>query len=297
MITLQNKLLTASINPKGAELQSLLHKNGLQYMWNGNATFWGKHSPVLFPIVGTLKDDTYYYKDKAYQLPRHGFARDMEFSPKLINKEEAVFTLKQNKETLKVYPFEFTLKLRYQLRENRLLCSYEINNPGAGELLFSIGGHPAFSLPLVKGTAYTDYYLLFSKEETLLRYKLNNGLISDAREPIETFAVKKQHSADTAIQLPLTQELFYEDAIVLKHLENHYTTLATDKHEHGLQFDFTGFPYLGIWAAKNAPFLCIEPWCGITDNTQHNQQLEKKEGIITLKAGGAWQRTWSVTCF
>lgn len=295
-ITLKNETITASISTRGAELQSLLHTNGIQYMWNGNAAFWGKHSPVLFPIVGTLKNDTYFFDNRAYKLPRHGFARDMIFTGKMISSHEAVFTLKENEATLAVYPFPFVLKLHYRLVKNRLLCTYEVNNPGKADMYFSVGGHPAFALPLVKGTAYEDYYLMFSKPETLYRYKLVNGLTSNEKEPLQTVACKPvtEHGA---IKMPLRPELFYEDALVLKHLENHYTTLASDKHAHGIHFDFTGFPYLGIWAAKDAPFVCIEPWCGITDQVAASQQLKEKEGIIGLKAGGTWQRTWSVTCF
>ena len=297
MITLQNETIKAAIHPKGAELQSLLHTNGIQYMWSGDAAFWGKRSPVLFPIVGSLKDDTYYYKDKPYKLPRHGFARDMEFTSKQINKQEAVFTLTDNEQTRAVYPFTFSLQLRYQLQDNRLLCSYEVKNTGSSEMFFSVGGHPAFALPLVKGTAYSDYYLAFSKAEPLLRYKLTNGLTGNETEALKTFAIKQQNAETSGIKLPLTPALFYDDAIVLKRLQNYYTTLASDTHSHGLVFDFTGFPYLGIWAAKDAPFICIEPWCGITDSIHHNQKLENKEGIIALKAGGGWQRTWSVACF
>ncbi|CAN5454649.1 aldose 1-epimerase family protein [soil metagenome] len=296
MITLKNDTLTAIIEAKGAELQSMVHKNGIQYMWSGDAAFWGKHSPVLFPIVGSLKDDTYYYNDKAYKLPRHGFARDMVFTAKQVNEIEAVFTLKYSKKTLEVYPFPFTLKLRYQLQDNRLLCTYEVSNTGENDMYFSVGGHPAFALPLVKGTAYTDYFLLFSKAEALQRYKLIEGLTSDDKEMVETIACKPG-TENAAIKLQLKPELFYDDAIVLKHLQNYYTTLASNKHTHGLQFDFTGFPFLGIWAAKNAPFVCIEPWCGVTDTITHNQQLKDKEGIIGLKTKGSWQRTWSVTCF
>ena len=296
MVTLKNDNLTVVINPKGAELQSLVHKNGLQYMWSGDAKFWGKRSPVLFPIVGTLINDTYNFNNKSYKLPRHGFARDMLFSSKKINEHEAVFTLTHSEQTLTIYPFHFTLKLRYHLRNNRLICTYEVTNTGDTEMYFSIGGHPAFALPLVKGTNYTDYALLFSKAEPLYRYKLDNGLTTDSKERVETIACKPG-TENAAIKLPLKPELFYDDAVVLKHLQNYYTTLASNKHDHGLQFDFTGFPYLGLWAAKDAPFICIEPWCGITDNIKHNQNLPEKEGIIALKAGGNWQRSWSVTCF
>ena len=190
MITLKNDMLTAIIESKGAELQSLVHKNGIQYMWSGDASFWGKHSPVLFPIVGSLKDDTYYYNNKAYKLPRHGFARDMVFTARQLHENEAVFTLKHSKKTLEVYPFPFTLKLRYQLQDNRLLCTYEVTNTGESDMYFSIGGHPAFALPLVNGTVYTDYFLLFSKAESLQRYKLINGLTSDAKEMVQTIACK-----------------------------------------------------------------------------------------------------------
>jgi galactose mutarotase-like enzyme len=296
IIKLKNEHLAATISSKGAELQSLVHTNGLQYMWNGDASFWGKHSPVLFPIVGTLQNDTYYYNDQAYKLSRHGFAREAVFSAKQVNNQEAVFTLKETEASLRVYPFEFTLRLRYRLVKNRLLCTYEVSNTGIKELLFSVGGHPAFALPLVKNLHYEDYYLMFSKPEPLYRYKLDNGLTGNEKQAVRTQPCKPV-TDHGAIKLPLTHELFYEDALVLKHLENHYTTLASDKNDHGLHFDFTGFPYLGIWAAKDAPFICIEPWCGITDNSDHNQQLKDKEGIIALKTGGNWQRTWSVTCF
>lgn len=291
MIILQNDQLKAAIHSKGAELQSLVHKNGLEYMWSGDAAYWGKHSPILFPIVGTLKDDTYFYKGKAYKLPRHGFARDMEFTAEQVSEQEAVFTLSDNEQTRAVYPFAFQLQLKYRLRENHLLCSYAVINTGDDNLYFSVGGHPAFALPLEQGASYDDYFLSFSETEPLMRYKLHNGLITDDKERLET--ISNEHG----MRLPLTPSLFYDDAIVLKHLQNHNTTLASDKHPHGLTFGFTGFPFLGIWAAKDAPFICIEPWCGITDNVSHDQKLENKEGIIELQRSGTWGRMWTATCF
>ncbi|WP_462219834.1 aldose 1-epimerase family protein [Ferruginibacter sp.] len=287
MIILENKNLRAVIASKGAELQSLINKqNNLEYMWDGAAA-WPKHSPVLFPIVGGLKNDTYYFNDKAYKLPRHGFARDKSFAAEKISDTEAVFTVTEDEQTLQVYPFAFTLKLRYSLNAAAISCTYEVYNSGKQDLLFSVGAHPAFAVPLTSDSIYTDYYLQFNTPETLQRWKLTNGLVSAVNEilPLENN------------KLLLHQKLFYEDAIVLKNMQSNAITLGCNKHDHGLRFTFNDFPFFGIWAAKDAPFVCLEPWCGIADGINLNQQFKDKEGINVLPANENWQRTWSVECF
>jgi galactose mutarotase-like enzyme len=288
MIILENQSLRATIAPKGAELQSLVNKQtGIEHMWSGDAEYWGKYSPVLFPIVGGLKNDTYYFNDKEYKLPRHGFARDKTFTAEKISDTEAVFILTQTEETLKVYPFEFTFKLQYGLNDNTLTCTYGVYNPGSGDLLFSVGAHPAFAVPFVNDTNYNDYHLQFNTTETLHRWKLQEGLISASSQLLPTENNK----------LLLSKELFYEDAIVLKNMQSNSITLGCSKQPHGLHFSFNDFPFFGIWAAKDAPFVCLEPWCGIADSVTHNQQLKNKEGINTLPANTGWQRSWSVECF
>ena len=288
MIILENEILRAVISPKGAELQSLINKEtGIQYMWSGDAAFWGKHSPVLFPIVGSLKDDTYFYKDKIYQLPRHGFARERIFLKDQLSLEEAVFSLSQDAETLAIYPFAFLLKLRYVLQGNTLTCNYEISNIGYDELLFSVGAHPAFKVPMFEGSTYTDYYLQFNKAEQLHRWKLEKGLMAAQTEVVATENGK----------LSLSHELFYEDAIVLKNIQSNSITIGCTKHANGLHFNFDNFPFFGIWASKDANFVCLEPWCGIADSVDHNQQFKNKEGIINLAANTNWQRNWMVECF
>jgi len=288
MITLQNEKLTAVIVNKGAELQQLVHNDtGINYMWSGDAAYWGKFSPVLFPIVGGLKNDKYIYKDNVYELPRHGFARDRQFTPQQNSDTEVVFTLEQDSQTLSVYPFPFILKIRYQLNNNWLACTYEVYNPGNDMLLFSVGAHPAFAVPLKKDLQYSDYYLEFNKAETLQRWKLLQGLIATNAEPVPL---------DNG-RLSLQPSLFYEDAMVLKDLQSNCITLASDKHASGFNFYFNGFDFFGIWAAKDAPFVCLEPWCGIADSVNHNQQLMDKEGINLLEPGESFVRTWSVECF
>lgn len=287
MITIQNHRLKAQIEPKGAELQSLYDtKTNQEYMWKGDPAFWGKHSPILFPIVGALKDDSYTYNGQTYKLPRHGFARDMIFEVETTNEAEAVFVLTDSQQTKAFYPFDFRLEVRYRLVENTIQVSYRIFNPARETLYFSIGGHPAFAVPLVPGTEYQDYYLEFSEPETVERWPISGNLIDITPQPFLA----------TEAKIPLRKELFYEDAIVLKDLSSEAVSLLSEKTDRGLKFAFRGFPYLGIWAAKDAHFICIEPWCGIADSVTHNGELEEKEGIIELAGNTEWEKNWMVEC-
>ncbi|WP_316842544.1 aldose 1-epimerase family protein [Pedobacter gandavensis] len=289
IISLENAQISASFSTKGGELQRLKSKqSSLEYLWNGDSKFWGKFSPILFPIVGGLKEDTYFFEEKAYQLPRHGFARDREFEAHKIGENEVLFLLKDDAESLKVYPFNFQLGLRYQLLENTLRCSYEVLNSGDKDLWFSIGGHPAFSVPLNSSLNYDDYYLEFNKDQQLNAHQVSNNLIEEETESIPLTSEG---------QLPLNHPLFYHDALVFKDLKSNKISLKSDKDPHGLDFHFEAFPFFGIWAAKDADFVCLEPWCGIADGVHHDQDLTKKEGMTKLAPGNEWFRHWEVTCF
>lgn len=286
MIQLHNDKLAVTINEKGAELQSL-QLNGIEYLWQANAAYWGKHAPVLFPIVGELKDGNYIFNNKQYKLSRHGFARDKMFEASQQNETSAVLSLKSNKDTLAVYPFHFVFDVEYKIDNTELFCTYRVKNTGDAMMYFSVGGHPAFNVPLEKKLQYSDYLLQFNKDEILKRYLLRKGLTSNETEQIKL--------NDKALQL--TPSLFYADAIVLKHIVSNEIKLLTAKDEHGLKFKFHNFSYFGIWAAVDAPFVCLEPWCGIADNIHHNHQLKNKEGINKLNVNESWERTWSVELF
>lgn len=287
MQTLKNNQLAVKINPKGAELSSLFNiENQMEYLWNADPTFWGKSSPVLFPIVGALKNDIYRFEGKEYTLPRHGFARDREFIVEKSEENSVTFLLTYDENTLKVYPFKFEFRLIYFLKNNSLNVTYSVKNVGENKMYFSVGGHPAFAVPLAEDTAYDDYYLEFNKTENFKRWGLTaNGLIET-----QPFDFMKDTS-----QLNLTKELFYDDAIVFKNLESTSVILKSDKANRQLKLDFEDFPYIGIWAAKDADFVCIEPWRGIADSTNHNQELTEKEGIEGLDKGDIFEKTWRVT--
>jgi galactose mutarotase-like enzyme len=287
MHIIENNFLKVAIQEKGAELTSIFSKpSRLEYMWNGDPAFWPKHSPVLFPVVGALKNNTYFFQNRQYELPRHGFAREKAFSIREQSRDGITFSLSNDEETMLQYPFQFELNIYYLLTENMLTVSYEVKNTGSEDMYFSIGGHPAFKVPLLSDTSYEDYYLEFNKKENSQRWRVSpDGLIDDGTIPV--------FSSDSVI--PLNKELFFEDALVFKDLVSDRVSLKCNKHSHGLDFDFPGFPYMGIWAAKNADFVCIEPWCGIADSVYTDQQLKNKEGINKLGKDETFRREWKVT--
>ena len=286
---ISNPILQVSISSKGAELQSIFHSlYFIEFLWQGDPTFWGKKSPILFPIVGGLKNGQYHYAGSTYSLPRHGFARDKEFSVTHQTDNSITFSLSEDEETLQQYPFAFILSITYTLEKNRLLVNYQVENPGQDLLYFSIGAHPAFALPMVKGTQFSDYFLAFNKQETAEKWPLNDaGLIENSTIPCLI----------NCTRYPLTKSLFYGDALVFKKLLSNSIAIESNKTAHGISMHFEDFPFMGIWSAKDADFLCIEPWCGIADaaNTQGN--FIEKEGMNQLATKEKFSRTWSVDVF
>lgn len=276
--TLFNSNITAKINHNGAELYSL-ESNNKEYIWEGNPVFWGKHSPVLFPIVGTLKDNTYTYNSISYQLSRHGFARDTTF--KLIEKKDdlAVFSIESNEDTKKVYPFEFELQLIYSLENNHLNISYKVINKGMGQMPFSIGAHPAIAL----SGKFENYSIQFEKEEPLVYNLLENDLISNA--------VKTLPTLDNRVALDYS--LFENDALIFKNLKSNYLTIFKNQIPM-VRMHYKDFPHLGIWTKMNAPFLCIEPWFGYSDSNESIGTILEKEGIQILESKTTFNAQFSI---
>lgn len=279
IITLSNNAISVQIKTLGAELCSLKDCANREFIWEGNHDFWGKHSPILFPIVGTLKNNSFVYNDKEYHLSRHGFARDMEFT--LVEKTEnsATFSIQSNSETLKNYPFEFEFKIKYTLINTTLELKYTVINTDNAEIPFSIGAHPAFALP----GNFEDYNIDFEKVEPLEYTLLENDLVSKQTEKIHT----------DSNRVPLTYELFKRDALIFKKLQSNSITII-EKEKPILKVHFEDFPNLGIWTKVGAPFICIEPWFGYSDTTESNGNLFEKEGVIVLEANANFQTKFSI---
>ncbi len=277
--TISNSNLTAKINPLGAELCSLKDSKGKEYIWEGNPAFWGKHSPILFPIVGTLKNNSYHYNNTEYHLSRHGFAREMEFKLVTQSVNSATFSIQATEETLKKYPFDFELQICYTLNENILNIEYKVINNGKSPMPFSIGAHPAFAL----SEDFEQYSISFDQEEPLEYYLLENDLISNTTKKLD---VEHQKTA-------LNYALFENDALIFKTLKSNGLTIL-ENSKPLLKVNFEGFPSLGIWTKKDAPFLCIEPWFGYSDTENNFGDLFQKEGILVLEAKEIFQSKFSI---
>lgn len=285
---IENEYLQLSIQRKGVEISSLKSKKSqLEYVWQADPEIWGSHAPVLFPIIGALKEDKYTYQGKSYEgMPKHGFVRRNE-SLVLAEKTETSlrYELNYSAETLKIYPFKFGFSIEYKLDGNKVIVKHEVINQGNEEMLFSLGAHPAFNCPRREGEEYEDYYLEFEQEETDHTWLLSERGLVDT--PGETLLNKSK-------RLNLHKHLFDQDALIFKHLKSRSVHLKSEKSPEVLSMHYEGFPYLGIWAKPQAPYVCIEPWIGIADSESSTGNLEEKEGIQKLAAQSSFVATFEV---
>ena len=285
--TLSTPGCRATFTAHGAELISLrTPTNDLEYIWAADPAVWARHAPILFPLVGRLPDDAYHYEGRDYKLPQHGFARDQIFDVMRHTAIELEFRLRHDEASRAVFPFAFELTITYTLRDARLTVRWDVRNPDADQsLLFSIGAHPAVRCPLLPDEAFEDYYVEFDHPVTLERHLLQGGLLTG-----ETAAVLEE-----ARELPLTYELFADDALVFKHYDFTSLTLRSHKSAHFVRFHFEGFPYLGLWTkGPGAGFVCVEPWHGIASSSGAPGDLRDKEGILTLEPGRVFSATYSI---
>ncbi len=276
MLTIQNGKLKIGIKKIGAELceiSSII--NGTQFMWNANPDIWGNFAPNLFPIVGMLKEETYYFKGEKYHLSKHGFIRN---NPNFQIVEESgdkiCLKLSFDKESLNIYPFKFDYYVIYELNQNNLNITYKVVNLDSKAIYFSVGGHPAFKCPIYENESYSDYQLIFESEEMSETHLLNlqSGLVTNKTKPV----------FDTPKSIQLRHDLFDNDALIFKYLKSRKVSLCSRNNGKILSVHFEAFPFLGLWAKPNANYVCIEPWIGIADSENTNQQLTEKEGIIKL---------------
>jgi len=264
---LKNKKYAIKVDSLGAELKSF-SLNDEEYLYLGDSKYWHRSSPVLFPNVGKLKNNNYIYQNKNYSLPIHGLARHLEFEIKEKTHTCLSFVLKDNEQTLKHYPFSFELTLTYTLEVEGLIINYTVKSDE--EILFSLGAHPAFLLK----APIDDSFFSFEKSEhqDAIGLNLDYGCICDVKD----FKL----SSDV---LHLEKNIFSKDALIFKNLNSKNVSLNNTLNKKSVQVAFDGFEYLAFWAPVGAPFVCIEPWCGIADDVNTNHQLEEKISIIKLQ--------------
>ena len=285
--SLENDYCQITVNARGAELASFRRRDqALEYIWPADPAVWGRHAPVLFPVVGKLPQNTYLHNGQAYTLPQHGFARDRDFALVSQTATALTFELRADAQSRAVYPFDFGLRITYQLREGTLTVRWDVRNPAADqELLFSIGAHPAFRCPLLPTETFEDYLFQFDHPVTLAKHRLRDGLLTG-----ETAPVLNQQT-----ELPLTYALLADDALVFKHFDFTRLTLRSRRADRAVRLRFDGFPYLGLWTkGPGAGFVCVEPWQGIAGTAGAPVELADKEGILTLAPGQSFAASYSI---
>jgi galactose mutarotase-like enzyme len=280
--TISNSQLTAQFNHLGAELFSLKNNLDTEYIWDGNTEFWAKHSPILFPIVGTLKNNLYQHHNQEYHLSRHGFAREMTFSLLKKTADSATFSIVSNADTLKVYPFDFELQISYTLIQNSLQIQYKVSNTSEEKMPFCIGAHPAFALP----NGFENYSIEFEKNEQLNYYVLENDLIANKTKELQL--INKR--------VALHYDLFAHDALIFKSLQSK-SVLILENQTPVLKVNYKDFASLGLWTKVNAPFLCIEPWLGYSDTCESTGNLFEKEGILILEKNCTFKSEFSIEIY
>ncbi|MDX9901335.1 MAG: aldose 1-epimerase family protein [Aliarcobacter sp.] len=283
---IKNSFIKAKIKSFGAELNSLQKiDEDLEYIWQGDSKYWNRHSPILFPIVGRLKEDRYTYQNQKYNMTQHGFARDKEFEVIKNEVDFIEFRLKSDEKTLEIYPFAFELYLSYKLEKSKLIVSYKVINKSDDKMLFSIGAHPAFNWTLKEDEKKEDYFIEFEDLKQTKRYFLNDlGLL-----------YKKEDLKIIDNKIPLNEKLFKNDALVFNDVNIKIITLKNSNNENFVKLNFKNFPYLGIWSKPSgSPFICIEPWFGIADDENSIQNFEEKKGLISLQKNEIFSCFYSI---
>lgn len=285
---LKNEQIAITVDSHGAELKSLKKlADDQEYMWCGDAKFWGRTSPVLFPFVGGLKNKEYRFEGKTYSMTQHGFARDMDFELETQTESELWFTLESTEETLARYPFPFILNLGYRLEGSTVTVLWKVENPSEKQMYFSIGGHPAFNCPLTEGTKQSDYSVSFADTDEIVSTRISE-------EGLATGCMDIYHLADG--HLSLTSNLFDHDALVI---EDHQTDTVALCRKDGTPYLTVKMeaPLFGIWSppGKNAPFVCIEPWYGRCDDEYFDGDLTEREWGNKLAPHHTFEASYTIT--
>ncbi len=281
-------MLKIQSKKSGAELTSIQY-NGKEMLFqgakvldsNGNI-YWKRQAPILFPIVGQLKNSTTQIEGNIYQMSQHGFARDMDFEEISKTETKHHYMLKNNEETLKKYPYKFELHVIYKIVEDTLIVTYQVKNMDNKTIYFGLGGHPAFNCDYSNG----EYEIVFPEQEDEIEFlKLKEGLID----------IEKAQNILQDNKIYLKENTFDNDAVIMKNLKSNKVTLQNHKtNQKILEFDFTGFPFLALWSKKGAPFVCIEPWQNTADRIDSTQIYKDKENIIELPKDKEFECKYSI---
>jgi len=286
-ITLRNGILTVQIAAMGAEIISIRDAVGVERLWQGRPGAWSKQAPVLFPIAGALKEDTYRLDGKFYTLPKHGFARERLFAVEEHTGDEATFLLSGPAAAHEGFPFVYTLRLRYTLSDNALIARSTVENLDEKPLWYSAGGHEAYACP----GGVKQYRIVFDQSESLAHSRVGGSMLTGETVPVESFSPVEMGGR----VLPIRDALFANDSLVLASLKSRSVMLESSLHPRRVRVDFPDFDYLLLWTQAGEDYLCIEPWHNLPDRADTDQDITRKPGMIRVGPGCASTLTHAMT--
>ena len=287
---IQNAYLTVTVSDHGAELQSILGHNGVEYLWQGDSTYWSDRAPNIFPYVARLTQGSYYLDGQLHKMQIHGVALYRPFRCLSNDGTRLVMELQADAEIRQEYPRDFSFQVIYTLREDTLEVTFRVENRDEKTMYFGMGGHPGFRVPLEAGLTFEDYRLRFQTPCQPVRIGFTEDCFLNGQDT--AYPLQQEQI------LPLRHDLFDEDAIVLKDMA-HSVTLESVKGQHGLTVSFPNMDYLGIWhmPRTDAPYVCIEPWSSLPSTKDQIAVLEEQKDLLSLEPGKVLESTWSVQVY
>ena len=285
---LKNDFLTVKVNSFGAELNSITNNEDSEFIWQADPEVWKRHAPVLFPIVGRLKDDHYFVYGKEYQMSQHGFARDQEFELDSQTDTKLVLSLTTSAASLEKYPYHFKLRIVYQLIKDTIQVSYLVDSMEESEdMYFSIGAHPGFNVPFDRGLNFEDYKVQVAPAESRTRIPLVGSQVDLNNE------VKVENQ-----DFNMSREYFVDDAVIYRLNEPAEVTIDSDKSGHRVILDTGNAKFFGMWSTypnDNGKFMCIEPWWGIADKVDSDNDFKNKYAINKLAPKEQFEAYYSIS--
>lgn len=273
MITIKNQHLTAAFSEKGAELKSLCC-NGTEYIWPGDPSVWALSAPLLFPICGGLKDDHYFLDGVRYEMQKHGPVRFALFTVETLGEDHVTFVHRSDETTKINYPFDYKLSVIFTLKEKSLSVRYQVENLGRETMYFSIGGHEGYFCP----EGIEEYEILLPAPETLDSSVLEGNVLGNEKRRVIT----------NSDRIPLQYEDYAVDALVFESMQAKSVVLRHKENRRALRLTFKDCDYFLLWTKPDAPYICMEPWCGIGDHKDCDQNLKTKKGIQALAQGAVF---------
>jgi len=278
LTTLRNGKLTLTISSLGAEMQSIQDENGIERLWQGDPKFWKGRAPILFPIAGGLREDCYYLDGRRYEMPKHGYVRQIEWQLEKADENSATYLMR---EKAPGFPFDYALRVTYRLEDCRVIVTWQVENHDQRTFYFGMGAHEGYATP----GGIENYEILFDEEETFSNHVLHGNLI----DPVGQVMAKNTR------RFPLKEEYFAVDALVFTDLKSRGVTLVSRTHDRRVRVDFPEHDVLMFWMKPGAEYICIEPWLNAPDTLDSDMQIERKKGCIRLEQGQSVQRHHFIT--